>query len=89
MMLYPKKSSKIERKYPSYEKTKANKRRKYSIGQLELVARVESVARIQKHMEQSLECRWLRIDLEMDDINQLQFYFDGQQIAALFGDAVT
>ena len=34
-----------------------NKRRKYSMCQLELVARVESVARIQESLERSLECR--------------------------------
>ena len=74
MILYPNKSSKIERKYPPHKKTKVKERRKYSMGQLEIVARVESVARIQKHLEQSLEYRWLRIDLEMDGINWLQFF---------------
>ena len=41
MILYPNKSSKIERKYPPHKKTKVKERRKYSMGQLEIVARVE------------------------------------------------
>jgi len=59
------KSEKPERKSPPHGRTKENKRRKYSsIWQLDLVERVERVARIRRFLERSLEC-----DLEIDGIN--------------------
>ena len=51
------KMKKPEPKYPLQGRAKVNKHRKYKMFQLDLVARVESVARIQESLERSLECR--------------------------------
>ena len=72
MKLSNNKSAKTERLYPPHEATKLNERRKYSVCQLELVPRVERVAKIQERVKRNLECRWLWIDLKTAGINRLQ-----------------
>ena len=51
------KLEKLGRKPPPNGRAKVNKRRKYSRCQLELVVRVESVAKTRRHVEESLEYR--------------------------------
>ena len=49
------KMKKPEPKYPLQGRAKVNKQRKYKMFQLDLVARVESVARIERYLKQSSE----------------------------------
>ena len=57
MKLNNTKLAKTERLYPPHEAAKVKGRRKYSVCQIELVARVERVAWTLERLEWRLECR--------------------------------
>jgi len=50
------KLAKTERPYPPHEETKVKERRKYSVCQMELVARVEQALGIRERLKWSLKC---------------------------------